>query len=149
MSSITLSLVITAIVVSSSVQLRYIDTPGVVIFTNDIFYSLHQESSKLRIDWYQNDKRKIYQCFKLLVRCKEYSCIRHIQCLHLMYAEVAWVVVSSRTQVQPQIIFDPDYLPDYPSVFYDYKMVEFTEMQLTCNKCLVWQLTSVFQLPQR
>ena len=66
-----------------------------------------------------------------------------------MYAEVAWVVVSSRTQVQPQILLDPDYLPDYPSVFYDYKMVEFTEMQLTCNKCLVWQLTSVFQLPQR
>ena len=28
---------------------------------------------------------------------------RHIQCLHLMYAEVAWVLVSSGTQVQPQI----------------------------------------------
>ena len=38
---------------------------------------------------------------------------RHIQCLHLMYAEVAWVLVSSGTQVQPQIIIDPDYLPDY------------------------------------
>ena len=45
---------------------------------------------------------------------------RHIQCLHLMYAEVAWVLVSSRTQVQPQVILDPDYLPDYLSVSYDY-----------------------------
>ena len=37
-----------------------------------------------------------------------------------MYAEVAWVLVSSGTQVQPQVIFDPDYLPDYLSVSYDY-----------------------------
>ena len=42
--------------------------------------------------------------------------IGHIQCLHLMYSEVAWVLVSSGTQVQPQIILDPDYLPDYLSV---------------------------------
>ena len=33
-----------------------------------------------------------------------------------MYAEVAWVLVSSGTQNQPQIIHDPDYLPDYLSV---------------------------------
>ena len=45
---------------------------------------------------------------------------QHIQCLHLMYAEVAWELVSSGTQVQPQVIFDPDYLPDYLSVSYDY-----------------------------
>ena len=38
----------------------------------------------------------------------------------LMYAEVAWVLVSSGTQVQPQIILDPDYLPDYFSVSYYY-----------------------------
>ena len=38
---------------------------------------------------------------------------QHIQCLHLMYAGVLWVLVSLRTQVQPQIILDPDYLPDY------------------------------------
>ena len=44
----------------------------------------------------------------------------HIQCLHLMYAEVAWVLVSSGTQVQPQVILDPDYLPDYLFVSYDY-----------------------------
>ena len=37
-----------------------------------------------------------------------------------MYAEVAWELVSSRTQVQPQVILDPDYLPDYLFVSYDY-----------------------------
>ena len=37
-----------------------------------------------------------------------------------MYAEVAWVLASSGTQVQPQIILDPDYLPDYLSLSYDY-----------------------------
>ena len=45
---------------------------------------------------------------------------QHIQCLHLMYAEVAWVLVSSGTQVQPQIILDSDHLRDYLSVSYDY-----------------------------
>ena len=38
---------------------------------------------------------------------------RNIQCLHLMYPEVAWVLVSSRTQIQSQMVLDPDYLPDY------------------------------------
>ena len=37
-----------------------------------------------------------------------------------MYAEVAWVLVSLGTQVQPQVILDPNYLPDYLSVSYDY-----------------------------
>ena len=45
---------------------------------------------------------------------------RYIQCLHLMYSVVALVLVSSGTQVQPQIILDPDYLPNYLSVSYDY-----------------------------
>ena len=44
---------------------------------------------------------------------------QHIQCLHLMNSEVAWVLVSWGTQVQPQIILDPDDLPDYLSVSYD------------------------------
>ena len=39
-----------------------------------------------------------------------------------MYAEIAWVLVFSGTQVQPQIILDPDYLPDYLSVSYDYSL---------------------------
>ena len=37
-----------------------------------------------------------------------------------MYAEIAWVLVFWGTQVQPQVILDPDYLPDYLSVSYDY-----------------------------
>ena len=36
----------------------------------------------------------------------------------LIYAEI-WALISSRTQVQTQIILEPDYLPDYPSVSYD------------------------------
>ena len=46
--------------------------------------------------------------------------LRGIQCLHLIYAEVAWLLVSSGTQVQQQVILDPDYLPDYRSVSDDY-----------------------------
>ena len=49
---------------------------------------------------------------------------RHFQCLHLMYAEVAWILVSSGTQVQPQLILDPHYLPEYISVSYDYDSAE-------------------------
>ena len=45
---------------------------------------------------------------------------RDIQCLHLMNSEVAWVLVSSGTQIQPQIILNPDDLPDYLSDSYDY-----------------------------
>ena len=37
-----------------------------------------------------------------------------------MYAEVAWVLVSSGTQVQSQIIVNLDYLPDYISISYGY-----------------------------
>ena len=53
---------------------------------------------------------------------KEYNCMifRHIQCLHLMYSEVAWVLLSWGTQVQLQITLDPDYLLDYLSVSHDY-----------------------------
>ena len=62
----------------------------------------------------------------MLVTYKEYSFLTiltfpHIQCLHLMYAEMlAWVLVSLGTQVQLQVILDPDYLSDYLSVSYDY-----------------------------
>ena len=38
----------------------------------------------------------------------------------MMYAEIAWVLVSPETQVQPRVILDPVYLPDYLSVSYDY-----------------------------
>ena len=48
----------------------------------------------------------------------------HSQCLHLMNSEVAWVLVSSGTQVQPQIILEADYLPDCLSVSYDYVLTK-------------------------
>ena len=48
---------------------------------------------------------------------------QHNQCLHLMNSEVDWVLESSGTQVQPQIILDLDYLPDYLTVSYDYALI--------------------------
>ena len=78
---------------------------------------------------------------------------RHIQCLHLMYAEVAWVLVSSGTQVQSQIILDPDYPPDYLSVSCDYATTQQTlggfslnfapvyKIQLGIGKCTMLMLT--------
>ena len=38
-----------------------------------------------------------------------------------MNSEVAWVLVCSGTQVQPHLILEPGYLPDYLSVSYDYE----------------------------
>ena len=70
----------------------------------------------------------MYQCSKSLVTYKKYILtiltLRHIQCLHLMYAEIAWVLVSSGTQVQPQVILDPYYLPDYFSVSYNSGLIK-------------------------
>ena len=40
-----------------------------------------------------------------------------------MYAEAPWVLVSSETQVQSQVILDPEYLPDYLSGSYDYGFI--------------------------
>ena len=45
----------------------------------------------------------------------------HIQCLHLMYFDVVWVLVSSGAQLQQQMILDSDCLPDYLSVSFDYE----------------------------
>ena len=69
----------------------------------------------------------MYQCSKKLVTCKEHCCFDHSDFpAHSMFtsdvAEVAWV--SSGTQVQPQVILDPDYLPDYLSVSYDYGIIQ-------------------------
>ena len=65
----------------------------------------------------------MYQYSKELVTYKQYVLriltFRYIQCLYLMYAEVAWVLVFPVTQVQLQVILDPDYL----SVSYDSTMV--------------------------
>ena len=40
--------------------------------------------------------------------------------IYLMHSEVAWILVSSGTQVQPQIVIDPGHFADYLSVSYDY-----------------------------
>ena len=42
------------------------------------------------------------------------------QFLHLIYSEVACVPVSSETQVQSQIILEPDYLTKFLSISCDY-----------------------------
>ena len=47
-----------------------------------------------------------------------------------MYAKVACVLVFSGTQVQPQIILEPGYLPNYFSVSYDYAL-SLTKLSLT------------------
>ena len=47
-----------------------------------------------------------------------------------MYAEVAWVLVSPGTRVQLQVILNPDYLPDYLSVSYDYDYGYFEKARL-------------------
>ena len=62
----------------------------------------------------------MYQCSKKVGKYNVLTILTfwHIQCLHLMYAEVAWVLVSSGTEVQPKIILDPDYFPDYLFVSY-------------------------------
>ena len=92
--------------------------------SNHILFSLHQAS------------RKQINIRIIKLRCisapkswshKEHSCFGHsdflhIQCLRLMYAEVARELVSSGTQVQSQVILDTDYLLNYLSVSYDYGM---------------------------
>ena len=72
----------------------------------------------------------MYQCSKKPAKYKVLTILtfHHIQYLHLMDADVVWVLVSSETQVQPQIILDPDYLPDYLFVSYDYVMSNSSEL---------------------
>ena len=45
---------------------------------------------------------------------------QYFQFLYLIYSEVAWVPVSLGTQVQPQIILEPDYLKNFLSISCDY-----------------------------
>ena len=59
---------------------------------------------------------------------------RHFQCLHSTSSEVAWVLISSGTQVVPQIILNPSYLPDYLSISYDH--VFLTMCKSTVRKVL-------------
>ena len=48
-----------------------------------------------------------------------------------MNSEVAWVQVFLESQVQPQIIINSDYLPDYFFVSYDYSLNKFVNNDLT------------------
>ena len=131
MSSISLFWVITATIFFSSVKkLRHGDTSGVALteeqpyiayFTPDI---INQKQINIRII-----KLKCISAPRSWSRVNNTVVLtiltfQHIQCLHLMYAEVAWALVSSGTQVQPQIIPDPGYLPDYLSISYDYAITK-------------------------
>ena len=61
-----------------------------------------------------------------------------------MYSEVAWIVVSSGTQVRPQIIFNPDYLSEYLSVSYDYAFNKYADSKNAAllKRKLIFQSTS-------
>ena len=83
------------------------------------------------------------------------SIFRHIQCLHLMNSEVSWLLVSSGTQVQPQTILDPDYLPDYLSLSYDYGITKINNAQIDNPKdvkligmqqCVYWHLETYISM---
>ena len=68
---------------------------------------------------------KKYQCSKKLVSHKEYSCFDFLA--HSMFTfDKFWGCLGTSTlgsEVQPQIILDPDYLPDYFSVSCDYDTI--------------------------
>ena len=61
-----------------------------------------------------------------------------------MHSEVAWVLVSSGTQVQPQIILNPDYLADYISVSYDYAFIILSDLNSNPNVLIEILSLSVF-----
>ena len=60
-----------------------------------------------------------------------------------MYVEIAWALVSSGTRVQPQIMPNPDCLPDYLSISYDYDHIFLVIMNMQYIE-LVFQ--SLFRL---
>ena len=126
LSSITLPWVITAAIFSSRVKLRYYsDTPGVVLAEEPthILHSLQKASSIKNI----NIRIIKFRCISAPGRWSHIKktvdstilTFQHIWLLaHLMYAEI---LVSSGTQVQPQVILNPEYLTDYLSVSCDYE----------------------------
>ena len=67
---------------------------------------------------------------------KKYSCFDYcdfpaycIQCLHSMFAEVAWVLASLGTQIQPQLILNLDYIS---IVYVKHPYVQFYVSAITC-----------------
>ena len=63
-----------------------------------------------------------------------------------MNSEVTWVLVSSGTQIQPQIILDPDYLPGYLSVSYDYGDIAIITIKMLIIVVLFIVLANLKQL---
>ena len=53
-----------------------------------------------------------------------------------MHSEVAWVLVFSGAQVQPQMLLDPDYVPDYIPF-----LVTMKKLIIKTLKGLTWKYT--------
>ena len=64
---------------------------------NDYERKINYDWPKLKTDWYQNNKIKMYQCSKKLVTYKEYCCIDHSDFLaHSMFAfDVCWASLGT------------------------------------------------------
>ena len=82
----------------------------------------------------------MYLCFKKLVTNNTAALIfQYFLCLHLIYCEVAWVLVPLGTQVQTQMILKADYLPDYLSfsddVFINITFHQFLILLLLLSVC--------------
>ena len=63
-----------------------------------------------------------------------------------MNFEAASVLVSSGTQVQPQITLDPDYFPDFFSVSYDYDNGEWFKESCTSRYFPTKQIKTLLKL---
>ena len=107
---------------SSSVKLQYSDTPGVVFVKEQPYITqftpgiiINQNQINIRI--IKSKSFSVPRRWSHINNTVVLSTLtfQYIQYLHLMYTKVAWVLLSSGTQVQPHIIPDPDYL----SVSYD------------------------------
>ena len=92
----------------------------------------------------------MYQCSKKLVTCKEHCCFDHSDFpAHSMFtSDVCRGSLGTSilgTRVQPQVILDTDYLPDYLSVSYDYVSTYFFLKIITFSlkyKCDIQLVTS-------
>ena len=134
---------------SFSIKLQYSDTPEVNLaeeqpyitqFTPDI---INQKQINIRIVRLSCiSAPRSWSHIKNIVVLTTLT-FQHLQCLHLMYAEVVWVLVSLGTHVQPQIILDPDYLPDCLSVSYDYVKMK---LMVALKISLLVELSLAFQI---
>ena len=88
-----------------------------------IYYLFYSRLNQLKTDLKKEDTLLLQET------CHLKNIVYH--CFHFMRSEVSWVIVSSRSQVQPQIILDLDYLSHYLSISYDYE----TSMVLSGSSC--------------